>query len=116
MGSDSLELLKGTLDVLVLRALSVEPLHGYGVSRWVAETTEGILAVEEAALYQALHRMERRGWLTSEWGRSEKNRRAKFYSLTERGRAQLEEETGVMQRYVRALVLALRLDADGVRP
>ena len=113
MAPDSLELMKGTLDVLVLRALSLEPMHGYAVSGWIGESTKGILHVEEAALYQALHRMERRGWLTSEWGRSAKNRRAKFYSLTASGKAQLERETGVMQRYVRALVLALGLELRG---
>ena len=110
MAPGSLELLKGTLDVLVLRALSVEAMHGYGVSRWIGETTAGILEVEEAALYQALHRMERRGWLISEWGRSAKNRKAKFYALTEAGRTQLEKETGVMRRHVRALVLVLGLE------
>ncbi|NNF28051.1 MAG: PadR family transcriptional regulator [Gemmatimonadetes bacterium] len=105
--------MKGTLDVLVLEALSQEPMHGYGVSRWIGATTQGILSVEEAALYQALHRMERRGWLESEWGRSEKNRRAKFYSLTDMGWAQLEHERGIMARYVRALTLALGLGAGG---
>lgn len=112
--SQPLELMKGTLDVLVLRALSQEPMHGYAVTRWIAAATQGILSVEEAALYQALHRMERRGWLESEWGRSEKNRRAKFYRLTTAGAAQLEEERGVMARYVRALTLALGLEAGGL--
>jgi len=116
MTADSLELMKGTLDVLVLRALAREPMHGYGVSRWILASTEGILAVEEAALYQALHRMERRGWLTSEWGRSAKNRRAKLYSLTPSERAQLERERDVMGRYVRALTLALDLAPEGGRP
>ena len=111
--SQPLELLKGTLDVLVLRALSQEPMHGYAVTRWIQDATHGVLSVEEAALYQALHRMERRGWLESEWGRSEKNRRAKFYQLTESGAAQLETERGVMGRYVRALILALGLEQEG---
>ena len=105
--------MKGTLDVLVLRALSQEPMHGYAVSRWIARATQGTLGVEEAALYQALHRMERRGWLESEWGRSEKNRRAKFYRLTEPGAAQLERERGVMARYVQALCLALGIEGGG---
>ena len=112
--SKPLELMKGTLDVLVLRALSREPMHGYAVTRWIAENTDGILAVEEAALYQALHRMERRRWLESEWGRSEKNRRAKFYRLTRGGEAQLDLERATMGRYVRALTLALGLGAGEV--
>lgn len=111
MPEDSLELMKGTLDVLVLKTLSWGPMHGYGVSRWIRSRTDGELGVDEAALYQALHRMERRGWLESDWGRSENNRRAKFYSLTEKGRAQLRQQTRAVRRYVKALSLVL--DARG---
>lgn len=112
MPDDTLELVKGTLDVLVLKTLSWEPMHGYAVSRWIRRRTEGTLEVEDAALYQALHRMERRGWLESEWGRSENNRRAKFYRLTPRGRAQLGRQTRELRRYVAALTHVL--DARGL--
>ncbi len=111
MPEETLELMKGTLDVLVLKTLSWGPMHGYGVSRWIRSRTHGALGVDEAALYQALHRMERRGWLQSDWGRSENNRRAKFYSLTEKGRGQLRQQTRVVRRYVKALGLVL--DARG---
>jgi PadR family transcriptional regulator PadR len=104
----SLELLQGTLDLLVLRALRHGPQHGYGVARWVRETTDGTLAVEDGALYTALHRMEKRGWLRSEWGVSENNRRAKFYDLTGRGRAQLARREQAWTRYAEAVFKVLR--------
>ena len=107
MSGDSLELLKGTLDVLVLKTLSWGAMHGYGISRWIRSRTDGELGVDDAALYQALHRMERRGWLEAEWGRSENNRRAKFYSLTKKGRAELGRQTREVRRYVKALSLVL---------
>lgn len=103
-----MNLLQGTLDLLVLKALDHETLHGYGVARWVRETTDGTLDVEEGALYTSLHRMEKRGWLRSEWGVSENNRRAKFYSLTARGRRQLEEELSVWVRYAEAVFKVVR--------
>ena len=109
--TDSLTLLRGTLDVLVLKTLSWGPMHGYGVSRWIRRRTGGTLDSEDAALYQALHRLERRGWLESEWGRSENNRRAKFYRLTDRGRAQLRTQATAVRRYVRAVTSVL--DARG---
>ena len=112
MSDETLELMKGTLDVLVLKTLSWEPMHGYGVSRWIRRRTGGTLDVEDAALYQALHRMEGRGWLESEWGRSENNRRAKFYRLTKKGRAQLRRQTSDMRKYVEALTRVL--DARGL--
>jgi PadR family transcriptional regulator len=112
MPDETLELMKGTLDVLVLKTLSWEPMHGYAVSRWIRRRTEGMLDVEDAALYQALHRMERRGWLESEWGRSENNRRAKFYRLTPKGRTQLGRQTRDVRRYVVALTRVL--DARGL--
>jgi transcriptional regulator len=86
-------LIAGTLDVLVLKALSWGPRHGYGIGRWINENTDAVLAVEEGALYPALHRMERRGWLESRWGRTELDRRAKFYGLSRKGRRQLAEQT-----------------------
>lgn len=107
MDDHSPNLLKGTLDVMILKALSGEPMHGYAVTRWIRGRTDGLLEVEDAALYQALHRMEARGWLESEWGRSETNRRAKFYRLTPRGRRELTKQTRSIRRYARALLALL---------
>ncbi len=81
-----MDLLQGTLDVLILKALSWGPLHGYAVVRWIGQRTEDALRIEEGALYPALHRMEQRGWIEAEWGVSENNRRAKFYRLTDEGK------------------------------
>ena len=105
----NLTLLQGTLDVLVMKALVFGPRHGYAVARWIRETTEGTLEVEEGALYAALHRMEQRGWLASEWGLSENNRRAKYYTLTEAGRRELRAEAGVWTRYAEAVFKVLRV-------
>ena len=104
-------LLRGTLDVMILKALSGGPLHGYAVTRWIRRHTEGLVAVEDAALYQALHRMERKGWLESEWGRSDKNRRAKFYRLTARGRRELAAQASSVRSYARALLAVLATDS-----
>ncbi len=106
-----LELVKGTLDVLVLKRLSLEPTHGYGVSRWIRERTDGTLAIEDAALYQALHRMERRGLIESEWGLSENNRRAKYYQLTAAGRKALRQEAKVLRRYTEAVFRVLEAES-----
>lgn len=105
-----MELMKGTLDAMVLKTLSWEPMHGYGVTRWIRRQTEGALEVEDAALYQALHRLERRGWVESEWGLSENNRKAKYYALTETGREQLQSEVKSMRRYVDALFRVLEAE------
>jgi transcriptional regulator len=104
---------QGTLDVIVLKALSWGPMHGYAVTRWVKDTTDGGLALEEGALYPALHRLERRRWVESEWGLSENNRRAKFYRLTRAGRAQLRAETVAWQRYAAMLAKVLGATAPG---
>jgi PadR family transcriptional regulator PadR len=98
-----LELLQGTLDGLILKALSWGPLHGYAVARWIKETSEDVFQIEEGALYPALHRMERKGWVESEWGLSDNNRRAKFYQLTEEGRKALHSERAAWGRYVEAV-------------
>jgi transcriptional regulator len=98
-----MNLMQGTLDLLVLSALLFGPRHGYGVVSWVRETTEGTLEIEEGALYTSLHRMERRGWLDSEWGLSENNRRAKYYSLTPEGRRRCRLETQAWTRYAEAV-------------
>ena len=103
MSDDTLNLLQGTLDILVLRSLLTGPLHGYGVAHWIRETSEDALRIEEGALYTALHRMEKRNWLRSEWGLSENNRKAKYYSLTERGRRELEMGALSWTRYAEAV-------------
>jgi PadR family transcriptional regulator PadR len=98
-----LDLLQGTLDLLILKTLSRGELHGYAVARFIRERTEGLLLVEEGALYPALHRLERKRWIESEWGTSENNRRARYYRLTPRGRTQLRAETTCWQRYAAAV-------------
>ena len=101
------DLLPGTVDVLILRALGGEPMHGYAVSRWLAERSDGVLAVDGAALYQALHRLEHRKWVAASWGLSENNRKAKYYSLTAAGRARLRSETQGWTRYAEAVTKVL---------
>ncbi len=98
----SAELLPGTLDLLILKAVSLGPLHGYGVLLRIGQISGGALEIEQGALYPALYRLERQGTLASEWGVSENNRRAKFYSLTPEGRKRLREETAGWQRLVGA--------------
>lgn len=100
----TLTLLQGTVDLLVLRALQAGPAHGYSVSRWVRERTDGVLAIEDAALYQALHRLEARGMIEAEWGLSDNNRRAKYYNLTAAGRQQVRAEVTSWKRYAAAMV------------
>ena len=109
MGDDSLDLLKGTLDLLILKALTWGPRHGYAVARWIEDATRGTLQIEEGALYHALHRLEKRGALASEWGVSETNRRAKYYTLTAAGRLQLATQTATWTRYAEAVFAALRM-------
>jgi PadR family transcriptional regulator, regulatory protein PadR len=103
-----LDLLQGTLDLLVLKALAWGPMHGYAVARWIGDATRDDLQIEEGALYTALHRMEKRGWLESEWGLSENNRKAKFYQLTTAGRQQLRAKTALWDRYARAVYRVLQ--------
>ena len=104
----ALDLLQGTLDLLVLKALSWGSAHGYSVATWIRERSDDAFLVEEGALYPALHRLERRGWVDSEWGLSENNRRAKFYQLTSKGRSQLRSEVSLWERYVSAVGKVLR--------
>ena len=106
------DILRGTLDLLVLKALSRGKMHGYDVARWIEFATDDALSVGEGTLYPALHRLEERGWIASRWGASEKNRRAKFYSLTTRGREQLQVESENWTRYAAAVFAAL--DAPGL--
>lgn len=105
-----LDLLRGTLDLLVLKTLSWGPMHGLAVLRWIQRATHDELQIEEGALYPALHRMEDKGWLDSEWGYSERGRKAKFYRLSTAGRKQLAAELSKWSRYstVVELVLAAR--------
>jgi transcriptional regulator len=103
----SVELLQGTLDVLILKAVSWGPMHGYGIARWLQQTTDDVLRIEEGSLYPALHRMDRRGWIASEWGLSENNRRAKFYRLTAEGRRRLVEETSSWHTFAGAVATVL---------
>jgi PadR family transcriptional regulator PadR len=108
MGSNSPELLQGTLDMLLLKALQLGPLHGYAIARRVEQFSDNVLRVEEGSLYPALHRMEERGWLESEWGVSENNRRSKFYRLTRKGRKQLEVETAEWKRMAAAITRVMQ--------
>jgi transcriptional regulator len=101
--ADNLEILQGTLDILVLKTLSWGPRHGYAIARWIRDTTDDVLQIEEGALYPALHRLERRGWVEAEWGLSENNRRAKYYQLTTAGRRQLRAEAADWARYSTAV-------------
>ena len=103
-GSD---LYVGTLDVLILKALSWGPMHGYGIGRWIRQTTEDVLTVQEGALYPALHRLQRRGWLDDEWGVTETGREAKYYRLSPAGRRQLRSEVERWRAYARAVSAAL---------
>ena len=107
MPTHALPLVQGTLDLLVLRALAAGPMHGYGIATLVHERTEGDLALEDAALYQALHRLDRQGLLEAEWRLSDNNRRARYYTLTTRGRQRLRDETANWRRYTRAVEAVL---------
>src|SRR3990170_7901870 len=108
MSDDRLDLLKGTLDVLLLKALVWGPRHGYAVAEWVEHATNGALQIEEGALYHALHRLEKAAAVTSVWGVSETNRRARYYTLTPAGRQQLAAKTDSWTRYAEAVFAALR--------
>ena len=105
---DKIDLLQGTLDLLVLKALTLEPLHGLGVSRRIEQITKGAFHVKPGSLFPALHRMEEAGWLQSSWGESENKRKAKYYRLTKAGRRQLEAETEDWQRISLAIATALK--------
>ena len=106
--SPNLDLLQGTLDLLVLKTLSWGPAHGYSVARWIQQLTHDVLTVGEGSLYPALHRLEERGWLESEWRKSENNRKAKFYRLTLKGRAQLRAESATWDQFALAVSQVLR--------
>ena len=107
MATESAGVLQGTVDVLVLRALLLAPMHGYAVSEWVRDRTNGTIAIEDAALYKALHRLEREGAVVAEWGLSDTSRKARFYRLSAKGRRQLLVREAAWRRYVAAMDLAL---------
>ncbi len=114
MPDESLDLLRGTLDLLILRALRVQQTHGYGVLRWIEQATDQALRIEEGSLYPALYRLEHRGWITSEWGVSENNRRARFSRLTRKGRDRLELEIDTFVRFSQSMFRALALAPSGL--
>jgi transcriptional regulator len=103
-----LDLPQGTLDLLILKALSLTPQHGWAVAERIRQISRDTLTVQQGSLYPALHRLERRGWIKARWGSSENNRRAKFYELTRRGRDQLEADSEAWQRLVAAVGLVMR--------
>lgn len=107
MPRDTSDLLHGTLDLLVLKALSLGPLHGFGLAKWVETRTRGELEIVDAALYKALHRLEDAGAVAAEWGVSENNRKAKYYAITPRGRQMLRAEAATWKRYVAAVSIIL---------
>jgi len=104
----SSDLLQGTLDLLVLKSLALEPMHGWGIAQRIQQVSQNVLQVGQGSLYPALHRLEYKGWIESEWGESENNRRAKFYSLTKAGRKQLEAELENWERLTSAIALVLK--------
>ena len=115
MTNAKVDLLKGTLDLLILRALSFGPEHGYGVARWLEESSQDLLSIEEGSLYPALYRMEQRGWIRSEWGTSEKNRKARYYHIMPDGRHQLRTQTSGWEQLVLAVSLVFRTEKGGGR-
>lgn len=105
-------LFTGTLDLLILRSLEWGPLHGYAIGRWIRESSGDVLQVEEGVLYPALHRLEDRGWLRAEWGRTETNRRAKFYALTAAGRRAVDQERARWTAHTAAVAAVLGARRD----
>jgi PadR family transcriptional regulator, regulatory protein PadR len=108
--TDRLDMPQGTLDLLILRTLSLEPMHGWGISERLHQVSRATLTIPQGSLYPALHRLERRGWIRAEWGESENNRRAKFYELTRAGRRQLAAGTEAWRRLTAAVDLVLDMN------
>jgi PadR family transcriptional regulator len=108
MAKTKSDLLQGTLDMLILKTLALEPMHGWGVSQRIQQISSGVLNVNQGSLYPALYRLEDQGWIESEWGSSDNNRQAKFYKLTRAGRKQLDEETANWQRLSAAIEQVLQ--------
>jgi PadR family transcriptional regulator PadR len=107
--SDRLDLPQGTLDLLILKSLSLAPQHGWAISERIHQVSRATLQIPQGSLYPALHRLERRGWISAEWGASDNNRRAKYYELTRAGRKQLEAETEAWDKLTNAVALVLRM-------
>lgn len=107
MADPRLDLPQGTLDLLILKALSLEPMHGWAISERIHQVSRATLQIPQGSLYPALHRLERRGWITAEWGASDNNRRAKYYELTRAGRKQLASDTDDWARLTEAVKLVL---------
>jgi PadR family transcriptional regulator PadR len=112
MPSTDLDLLQGTLDVMILKALSWGAMHGFGVAKWIRRTTDEVLQIEDSALYPALHRMEHRGLIAADWGLTENNRRAKYYTLTTKGRQQLRSRVETWERYTAAVTKVVHATAQ----
>jgi len=108
MAKEKSDLLQGTLDMLILKALQLEPMHGFGISIRIRQISDEVLQVEQGSLYPALYRLEEQGWIKAEWGVSDNNRKAKFYSLTAAGRKQLTAETANWERLATAINLILK--------
>jgi transcriptional regulator len=108
MAKDKTDLLQGTLDMLILKALQLEPMHGFGISVRIRQMSDEVLQVEQGSLYPALYRLEEQGWIKAEWGVSDNNRKARFYSLTSAGRKQLEAETANWEKLATAINLILK--------
>lgn len=110
MSPPSTDLLQGTLDLLILRTVALEPMHGWGIAQRIQQLSKDVLQVGQGSLYPALHRLEQRGWIRADWGTSENNRRARYYSLTRAGRKQLDDELATWDRLSTAVALVLRGD------
>ena len=108
MDAQKSDLLQGTLDVLILKIVALEPIHGYAIAQRIRQISNAVLQVQQGSLYPALHRLEKRGWLRAEWGEAETGREAKFYSLTRMGRKQLEAQTANWDRLSDAVTMILR--------
>jgi transcriptional regulator len=108
MAKPKSDLLQGTLDMLILKTLALEPMHGWGVSQRIQQISSGVLNINQGSLYPALYRLEDQGWIESEWGSSDNNRQAKYYKLTRAGRKQLDEETANWQRLSEAIEQVLQ--------
>ena len=113
MGKQPTDLLKGTLDALILKTLTWGPRHGYGIAKWLEDVTDDTLVIEEGSLYPALYRLERKGWIEAEWGMTELGRRAKFYALTVGGRARLKSELAAWRRFSAVVGKVLGADPAG---
>lgn len=105
--SDQTDVLQGTLDLLIMRTIALEPMHGWAIARRIQQISDDLLRVQQGSLYPALHRLEHQGWMTADWGASENNRRARFYSLTKAGRKQLSIEVSKWERLSAGVTLVL---------